>query len=73
MQDHIVLGAGPGVYADEPNVPHSPCDLANTVVLAPVGLARSARGDGAVAVDHLRAWLDTGKALTPVAETPNPA
>ncbi len=74
LQDGTILGAGLDVYADEPNVPDSLRDLPNTVLLPHIGSGsqHTRAAMGALVVDNLRAWFETGKALTPVAETPNP-
>lgn len=74
LQDGIILGAGLDVYADEPNVPERLRDLPNTVLLPHVGSGshHTRAAMGKLVVDNLRAWFDTGKALTPVSETPNP-
>ena len=46
----------------------------NTVLLPHIGSAsKTTRAAmGGLVVDNLRAWFQTGRALTPVAETPNP-
>ena len=68
------LAAGLDVYEDEPNVPASLRALPNTVLLPHIGSAsKTTRAAmGGLVVDNLRAWFETGRALTPVAETPNP-
>lgn len=74
LQDETILAAGLDVYADEPNVPDSLRALPNTVLLPHIGSGsqHTRAAMGTLVVDNLRAWFDTGKALTPVAETPNP-
>ncbi|WP_235529857.1 2-hydroxyacid dehydrogenase [Sphingomonas sp. Leaf242] len=74
LQDGTILTAGLDVYADEPNVPDSLRALPNTVLLPHIGSAsqHTREAMGKLVVDNLRAWFDTGKALTPVSETPNP-
>jgi lactate dehydrogenase-like 2-hydroxyacid dehydrogenase len=44
------------------------------VLLPHIGSAskRTRAAMGGLVVDNLRAWFETGRALTPVAETPNP-
>ena len=75
LQDGTILGAGLDVYANEPNVPDSLRDLPNTVLLPHIGSGsqHTREAMGTLVVDNLRAWFDTGKALTPVSETPNQA
>ncbi|RMB52286.1 lactate dehydrogenase-like 2-hydroxyacid dehydrogenase [Sphingomonas sp. PP-CE-3A-406] len=74
LQDGTILAAGLDVYADEPNVPDSLRALPNTVLLPHIGSAsqHTREAMGKLVVDNIRAWFDTGKALTPVSETPNP-
>lgn len=74
LQDGTILAAGLDVYADEPNVPDSLRALPNTVLLPHIGSAsqHTREAMGTLVVDNIRAWFDTGKALTPVSETPNP-
>lgn len=74
LQDGTILAAGLDVYADEPNVPESLRALPNTVLLPHIGSAsqHTREAMGKLVVDNIRAWFDTGKALTPVSETPNP-
>ncbi|MGU3391846.1 2-hydroxyacid dehydrogenase [Sphingomonas sp. M1A8_2b] len=74
LQDGTILAAGLDVYADEPNVPDSLRDLPNTVLLPHIGSGsqHTRAAMGTLVVDNLCAWFETGKALTPVAETPNP-
>ena len=74
LQQGTILAAGLDVYEDEPNVPVSLRALPNTVLLPHIGSAsqRTREAMGGLVVDNLRAWFETGRALTPVAETPNP-
>lgn len=74
LQDGTILAAGLDVYADEPNVPDSLRALPNTVLLPHIGSAsqHTREAMGKLVVDNLCAWFDTGKALTPVSERPNP-
>ncbi|MBD8468649.1 2-hydroxyacid dehydrogenase [Sphingomonas sp. CFBP 8765] len=74
LQQGTILAAGLDVYEDEPNVPASLRARPNTVLLPHIGSAskRTRAAMGGLVVDNLRAWFETGRALTPVAETPNP-
>ncbi|MEG3083110.1 2-hydroxyacid dehydrogenase [Sphingomonas sp. PB2P12] len=75
LQAGTILAAGLDVYADEPNVPDALRELPNTVLLPHIGSASQQTRDamGKLVVDNLCAWFDSGRALTPVSETPNPA
>ncbi len=64
--------AGLDVFYDEPNVPASLMALPNAVLLPHLASGsvptRNAMAD--LVVDNLVGWFETGKPLTPVAETP---
>lgn len=75
LERGTILAAGLDVYADEPTVPDSLRAMPNTVLLPHIGSASQRTRDamGKLVVDNLCAWFDRGRAITPVAETPNPA
>lgn len=66
-----IAGAGLDVFEDEPNVPQALLDAPRACLLPHVGSASHHTRDamGQLVVDNLKAWFDTGKALTPVPET----
>ena len=72
LKNRTILAAGLDVFANEPHVPAELMALPNAVLLPHVGSAsvftRNAMGQ--LVVDNLRSWFETGKPLTPVAETP---
>ncbi|WP_457581380.1 2-hydroxyacid dehydrogenase [Ensifer canadensis] len=72
LQDGVIAGAGLDVFDNEPHVPDALLALANVSLLPHVASAsvvtRNAMAD--LVVDNLKAWFSTGKALTPVPETP---
>ena len=71
LQAGTILAAGLDVYADEPRVPDALVAMENVVLLPHVGSASQQTRDalGKLVVDNLRAWFETGEALTSVAET----
>ncbi|PYB73024.1 2-hydroxyacid dehydrogenase [Rhizobium wuzhouense] len=72
LEDGTIAAAGLDVYADEPQVPSELIALENVSLLPHVASAsvptRNAMAD--LVVDNLKSWFDTGKAITPVPETP---
>lgn len=70
-----IAAAGLDVFANEPHVPTELLDLPNVSLLPHVASAsvptRNAMAD--LVVDNLTAWFETGRALTPVPETPQKA
>ena len=70
LAEERIAAAGLDVFADEPNVPDALLNAPNTVLLPHVASAsvhtRNAMAD--LVVDNLVAWLDDGKAITPVPE-----
>jgi lactate dehydrogenase-like 2-hydroxyacid dehydrogenase len=75
LRDGTIFAAGLDVFAKEPNVPADLIALPNVVLLPHVGSASIHTRDamGQLVVDNLKSWFDSGKALTPVPETPVPA
>ncbi len=67
-----IAAAGLDVFENEPHVPQALIDQPNAVLLPHVGSAsiatREAMAD--LVADNILAWFDTGRALTPVPETP---
>lgn len=72
LKDGTIAAAGLDVFEDEPNVPEALLALPNVSVLPHVASAsvptRNAMAD--LVADNLIAWFRTGRALTPVPETP---
>ncbi|WP_113340754.1 2-hydroxyacid dehydrogenase [Rhizobium cremeum] len=72
LKQGTIAAAGLDVFANEPNVPQQLMDLPNVSLLPHVASAslptRNAMAD--LVVDNLVSWFSTGKALTPVPETP---
>lgn len=71
LQAGEIAAAGLDVFAREPQVPEALLALDNVVLLPHVGsatvLTRQAMAD--LLADNLRAWFETGAALTPTPET----
>lgn len=69
-----ILNAGLDVYETEPALPPELLNIDKVVLLPHVGSAsvytRNAMGQ--LLIDNFKAWFQTGKALTPVPEAPNP-
>lgn len=72
LQNGTIAGAGLDVFENEPHVPEALIALPNVSLLPHVASAsvatRAAMAD--LVVDNLKAWFSTGRAMTPVAETP---
>lgn len=72
LQANVIAGAGLDVFENEPQVPETLIALPNVSLLPHVAsasvLTRNAMAD--LVVDNIEAWFTTGKALTPVPETP---
>ncbi|WP_077959690.1 2-hydroxyacid dehydrogenase [Ensifer adhaerens] len=72
LQTGVIAGAGLDVFENEPQVPEALMALPNVSLLPHVASAsvvtRNAMAD--LVVDNIEAWFSTGKALTPVPETP---
>lgn len=71
LRDGTIAAAGLDVFAKEPSVPQALIDLQNAVLLPHVASAslRTRQAMADLVIDNLIAWVDTGKALTPVPET----
>ncbi|WP_417672201.1 2-hydroxyacid dehydrogenase [Roseibium sp.] len=72
LSSGTIHAAGLDVFEHEPNVPQALLDLENAVVLPHVGSASVHTRDamGQLVVGNLVSWFDTGRAITPVSETP---
>ncbi|MDF8355908.1 2-hydroxyacid dehydrogenase [Ensifer adhaerens] len=72
LQAGVIAGAGLDVFENEPQVPEALVALPNVSLLPHVASAsvvtRNAMAD--LVADNVVAWFSTGKALTPVPETP---
>ncbi|MBW8299047.1 MAG: 2-hydroxyacid dehydrogenase [Hydrogenophaga sp.] len=72
LKDGTIAAAGLDVFENEPQVPQALIDLPNVSLLPHVASAsvptRNAMAD--LVADNLIAWFKTGRALTPVPETP---
>lgn len=72
LQKGVIAGAGLDVFENEPQVPDALMALPNVSLLPHVASAsvvtRNAMAD--LVVGNIEAWFATGKALTPVPETP---
>ena len=74
LRNGDIQSAGLDVFEDEPNVPQALIDMEHVVLLPHVGSASIHTRDrmSQLVVDNLVSWFETGKAVTPVAETPAP-
>lgn len=70
LKDGTIAAAGLDVFCDEPHVPDELLALDNTSLLPHVASASQATRDAMadLAADNLIAWLEEGRALTPVPE-----
>jgi lactate dehydrogenase-like 2-hydroxyacid dehydrogenase len=72
LQSGVIAGTGLDVFENEPQVPDALMALPNVSLLPHVASAsvvtRNAMAD--LVVDNIAAWFATGRALTPVPETP---
>ena len=75
LQSGAILNVGLDVYEDEPNVPPALLAMDKVALLPHVASAsvHTRNAMGQLVVDNFKSWFETGKALTPVPETPNPA
>ncbi|GEO85409.1 MULTISPECIES: 2-hydroxyacid dehydrogenase [Alphaproteobacteria] len=75
LKNGTIAAAGLDVFTNEPQVPKELIDLPNVSLLPHVASAsvptRNAMAD--LVVDNLISWFETGRALTPVPETPQKA
>jgi lactate dehydrogenase-like 2-hydroxyacid dehydrogenase len=71
LQDGTILSAGLDVFEDEPRVPQALIDLPHVVLLPHIGSASvvTRAAMSALVVDNLVSWFETGKPLTPIAES----
>lgn len=71
LSSGVIAAAGLDVFEDEPHVPRALIDLPNACLLPHVASASVAtrRAMADLVVDNLVSWFETGKPLTPVAET----
>jgi lactate dehydrogenase-like 2-hydroxyacid dehydrogenase len=75
LQAGTIAGAGLDVYESEPGVPQALLDMEQVVLLPHVASGSNAtrQAMSRLVVDNVSAFFSTGRALTPVPETPNPA
>lgn len=71
LEAGAILGAGLDVFENEPHVPDTLRQMSHVVLLPHIGSAshRTRAAMGRLVVDNLAAWFETGRAITPVAET----
>ena len=72
LEQGVIAGAGLDVFQDEPNVPEGLLKFTNVSLLPHVASASVPTRDGMadLVADNLISWFSTGRALTPVSETP---
>ena len=72
LENGVIAGAGLDVFEREPHVPQGLLALPQVCLLPHVASASVATRNkmADLVVDNLVSWFDTGKALTPVSETP---
>ncbi len=72
LKDGRIHSAGLDVFADEPNVPQKLIDMEHVVLLPHVGSAsiHTRNQMGQLVVDNIHSYFETGRPITPVAETP---
>ncbi|MGV8936451.1 MAG: 2-hydroxyacid dehydrogenase [Allorhizobium sp.] len=72
LDQGVIAGAGLDVFQDEPNVPDGLLKFSNVSLLPHVASASVPTRDGMadLVADNLISWFSTGRALTPVSETP---
>ncbi|MEJ8473150.1 2-hydroxyacid dehydrogenase [Roseibium algae] len=75
LADNTIHAAGLDVFENEPQVPEALLKQSNLVVLPHVGSASVHTRDamGQLVADNLSQWFEKGRAITPVAETPQKA
>jgi len=71
LRTGTILSAGLDVVEGEPRVPQALLDLPQVVLLPHIGSASvvTRAAMSALVVDNLVSWFDTGKPVTPIAET----
>lgn len=74
LQNGTIQSAGLDVFEKEPKVPQALIDMDHVVLLPHVGSAsiHTRDGMGQLVVDNLVNWFESGKVVSPVAETPAP-
>lgn len=74
LKDRRIAGAGLDVYESEPVLPEALLALDRTVLLPHVasGSLETRRRMARLVADNVFSFLKTGRAITPVPETPNP-
>ena len=72
LQEGRIHSAGLDVFADEPHVPQALIDMEHVVLLPHVGSAsiHTRNQMGQLVVDNIHSYFETGRPITPVAETP---
>lgn len=75
LKEKRILSAGLDVFEDEPHVPAELIAMDHVVLLPHVGSAsvHTRNRMGQLVVDNIRTYFETGRPITPVAETPVPA
>lgn len=75
LKDKRILSAGLDVFEDEPHVPAELIAMDHVVLLPHVGSAsvHTRNRMGQLVVDNISSYFETGRPITPVAETPVPA
>lgn len=75
LRNNVIAGAGLDVYESEPGVPRELLEMDHVVLLPHVasGSHATRQAMSRLVVDNITAFFSTGRALTPVPETPNPA
>jgi lactate dehydrogenase-like 2-hydroxyacid dehydrogenase len=71
IEDRTILAAGLDVYTSEPHVPPALLALPNVVLMPHIGSAseHTREAMGRLVADNLIGWFESGRPLTPVAET----
>ncbi len=75
LKEKRILSAGLDVFEDEPHVPAELIAMDHVVLLPHVGSAsvHTRNRMGQLVVDNISSYFETGRPITPVAETPVPA
>jgi len=74
LHSGAIFNVGLDVFENEPRVPPALMAMEKVALLPHVGSAsiHTRNAMGQLVVDNFKAWFETGRALTPVPETPNP-